>query len=68
MALYGGLSRSRGLVGLLGGLVVEVVHMHLEVWRVAVGMAGLGFGVRSWWALELVEVRWWCLVVARVLG
>ena len=51
----GELSRSLGLVGLLGGLVVEgVVRGRWGVWEVVVGMAGLCFGVRRWWACGLV--------------
>ena len=55
MALRGELSRSLGLVGLLGSLVVEgVVRGRWGVWEVVVGMAGLCFGVRRWWACGLV--------------
>ena len=42
-------SRSLGLVGLLGGLVVEGgVRGRGEVWEVVVGIVGLGFGVKRW--------------------
>ena len=61
-------SRSLGLVGLLGGLVVECgVRVRWEVWEAVVGIVGLGFGVRRWWAFGLVGVRWWWVVLARVL-
>ena len=51
-------SRSLGLLGLLGGLVVEDVRrVRWEVWEVVGGVVGLGLGGKWWWAFGLVGVR-----------
>ena len=61
-------SRSLGLVGLLGVLVVEDVGRgRWEVWEVVVGVVGWGLGGKWCLAFGLVGVRGWWVVLARVL-